>query len=133
MRWLRMWFWRLAGLVDGGRTDRELAAELESHLQMHIDDNRRLGMTPDAARRHALLKLGGVEQTKERYRDQRGIPLVEAVLKDLRFALRLMRRTPAFTAVVLMTLAIGIGANTVMFSVVNTVLIRPLPYHDPEQ
>jgi putative ABC transport system permease protein len=130
MKRVRVWLRRLAGLVHGQRRDRELADELDAHLQMHIDDNLRLGMALDQARRHALLKLGGIEQTKERYRDRRGVPWLDTAFKDVGFALRLMARSPGFTAVVLCTLAIGIGANTVMFSVVNTLLLRPLPYAD---
>src|SRR5262249_40095632 len=102
--------------------------ELESHVQMHIDDNMRAGMSHDEARRQALIKLGGVDQTRERYRDRQRLPWLEMASEDVRFALRLMARGPGFTAVILVTLAIGIGANTVMFSVVNTLLIRPLPY-----
>ena len=116
-----------------GRLERDMAQELDTHLQMHTDDNLRLGMSLDEARRQALIKLGGLEQVKETYRDRRGLPVVETALSDLRFALRLVRRSPGFSAVILITLAIGIGANSVMFSVVNTLLLRPLPYHQPER
>ena len=119
--------------VSRDRLDRELADELEAHLEMHIDDNRRLGMSADEARRQALIKLGGMEQLKEEYRDRRDLPVLETALPDLRFAFRLMRRTPGFSAVILVTLAIGIGANTVMFSVVNTLLLRALPYHEQDR
>src|SRR6266508_2092111 len=107
MRAPRAWLRRVVSIVRLDRLDRELTQELEAHLEMHIDDNRRLGMSADEARRQALIKLGGVEQVKETYRDRRGLPVLETALKDLRFAFRLMRRSPGFSAVILVTLAIG--------------------------
>ena len=133
MRSLRGWLNRILGFGQRDRRDMEFEAELESHLQMHIDDNLRAGMSPALARRDALIRLGGVEQTRERYRDRLGLPAVENAVKDFRYALRLMRRNPGITALILSTLAVGIGANAAMFSVVNTVLLRPLPYADPGQ
>ena len=127
MRTLRRWLHRSGGLFRS-RQARELQAELNAHLQLHIDDNQRRGLSPDEARRQALVALGGVAQTTEAYADQRTLPLVETVLKDLRFALRLVRRNPAFSAIVIATLGLGIGANSVMFSVVNSLLLQPLPY-----
>ena len=133
IRQLRAWLVRLAGLCFREARDRELAEELESHLQMHVEDNIRRGLSPQEARRQALVKLGGVEQTKEKYRSQRGVPMLEDVFQDLRYGARMLLKQPFFTAVAVATLALGIGANTAIFSVVHTVLFRPLPFENPEQ
>jgi putative ABC transport system permease protein len=133
VRALRRWLLRLAGLIRRPRGARELDQELASHLQLHIDDSLRRGMTPEEARRHALVGLGGLTQTTEAYADQSTVPLVDTVIRDLHYALRLMRRNPGFAAIVVLTLGIGIGANSVMFSVVNSLLLRPLPYANADR
>jgi len=131
MRSMRALFWRLSAFFRKQQRDAEFAAELESHLQFHIEDNLRAGMSPEAARREALLKLGGFEQTKKNYRDRRGLPELEALFQDLRFGFRMLLKSPGSTAAVVIALALGIGASTAMFTVVRSVLLRPLPFKDP--
>src|SRR5712691_5545810 len=127
MRKVREWILRFGGLFNKQRKDRELDDEIESHLQLHIEDNLRSGMTPAEARRNALIKLGGVEQTKESYRDQKGLPMIETMLQDLRFGFRMLRRSPGFTVLVILCLTLGIGANAAVFSWVEGILLRPYP------
>jgi predicted permease len=127
MRPLRAWLLRLSGLFHKPRREGELAEELESHLAMHIEDNIRAGMSPEQARRAAFLKLGGVEQTKEAYRERGSLPFLETLFQDFHFALRMFRKNPGVTAISILTLAFGIGANTTIFSWVRSVLLNPLP------
>jgi predicted permease len=133
MRRLRAWFSRLGAVFGRPRRERELSAEMESHLQLHIEDNLRAGMSPAGARREALMKLGGVEQTKENYRERRGLPIFETMWQDFRYGLRMLWKNSGFTATAILTLALGIGGNTAVFSVMNSVLLRNLPLPHPEQ
>jgi putative ABC transport system permease protein len=133
MRHLSVWFQRLAGIFHKQRQDAELAEELESHLQLNIEDNLRAGMTLETARRDALIRLGGLEQAKEQYRDQRGFPLLESLLRDLRFGVRLLGKDRTFTAMAVLTLALGIGANTAIFGLVDSAFLRGLPFREPER
>jgi predicted permease len=133
MRSVRASFTRLAGLFNKARRDRELLSELESHLEMHIDDNLRAGMTLEEARRAAMLKLGGVEAAKEAYRDRGTVPLIENLLRDVRFSLRQLRKYPGFAATAIFMLALGMGASVAMFSFVDAALIKPLPYREPSR
>ena len=128
MRTLRAFCRRMLNSTVARGRDGDFDAELQSHLQLHIDDNLRAGMTPAAARRAALVKLGGIEATKERLRDRQRLPFLDTFLRDLRFGLRLMRRNPGFTAVAVSTLALAIGVNTAVYSIVDHLIVRPLPY-----
>jgi len=127
----RMWTRLLESLPTRGRDD--FADELESHVQAMVDDDVRRGVAPQEARRRASLRLGGIEHTKERWRDQRGLPVLDALSRDLRFALRALRKTPAFTAGAVATVALTAGATTAIFSVVYGVLLRQLPYRDAQR
>ena len=131
MRQLRAWLIRLKGVFLRNDRERDLTDEIDSHLQMHIDDNLRAGMSPVEARRVAVMKLGGVDSAKEAYRDRSTIPLVESAVQDLRFTLRQLRKTPAFTATSIVMITLGIGASVAIFAFVDAALIKPLPYKEP--
>jgi hypothetical protein len=123
----------LWGTLTGRRTDHDLEAELRSHLELASDDTRRTGGPSHDATRAALIRYGATAQSMEALRDRRGVPWLEDVVIDVRHGFRALRRAPAFAVITVATLAVGIGANTAILSVVNGVLLRPLAYPRPEQ
>ena len=127
MRPLRAWLRRLGGSLFASRHERELADEIAAHLQLHIDDNIRAGMTPGEARRQALLKFGAVEAIKEQYRDRAAFAAVTRLRQDVRFALRLLRKAPAFSATAIATIALAVGVNAAIFTVLNAAALQSLP------
>jgi putative ABC transport system permease protein len=124
---LRAGLARLSGLFNRDSRDRELSEELASHVALHIEDNVRSGMTPEEARRAACIRLGGVESVKETVREQRGFPVIDSFLRDIRYSLRGLRRDRAFTLTAIVTLALAIGLNVTVFAVMNTMLFRGFP------
>jgi len=131
--WLRMVASRICGWLWPRRADEEFARELESHLEMLTAENVRRGMPPEEAQRAARLRLGGMMQISERRREMHTLPLLEAFVQDVRYGLRTLRKSPGFTSVAVLTLALGIGANTAIFQMIDALRLRVIPVKEPQE
>jgi len=133
MRFLRRFFIRLSNLATGRSADQRLQDEIAEHLAFQTEENLRAGMSPAEARRQAALKLGAVQAIREDHHAEHSIPLIENLLFDLKYAVRMLLRSPGFSVIAIATMALGIGATTAIYSVIDATLLHPLPYPQPEQ
>jgi len=133
MRQLRAYWQRVRGMARDASREREMADEIESHIQMQAEANERAGMSPAEARRRAILKLGGVERTRQAYRERDTLPLIENLLQDLRFAFRQLLKNPGFAVTAILILTLGIAASVALFAFVDAALLKPLPYSQPQR
>ncbi len=129
--WLRVLASRVRALLTRRRLDQDFQQELEAHVTLLTEENLRRGLSPQEARRQALVRFGGVEQAKEQHREVRGLPALDSLLQDLRYALRQLWKNPGFACTAILILALGIGAAVSIFAFVDAALIKPLPYLDP--
>src|SRR6201996_2574504 len=133
MRFLRRFFIRLSNFTAGRRADQRLQEEMAEHLALQAEENLRAGMSPAEARRQAAMKLGAAQAIREHHHAEHGLPLAENFLFDLRYALRMLHRSPGFSLIAIATMALGVGATTAIYSVIDATLLHPLPYPQPSE
>jgi len=133
MRFLRRFFIRFSNFTAGRRADQRLQDEFAEHIAFQTDENLRAGMSPAEARRQTALKLGAAQAIREHHNAEQGLPLAENFLLDLRYAFRMLHRSPGFSLIVIVTMALGVGATTAIYSVIDATLLHPLPYPHPSE
>src|ERR1700674_3747993 len=133
MKFLRRFFIRLSNFATGRRADQRVREEMAEHLALQTEENLRAGMSPAEARRQAALKLGAAQAIREQHHAERSIPFIENLLFDLRYAVRMLLRSPGFSFIAIATMALGVGATTAIYSVIDATLLHPLPYRNPAE
>src|SRR5580700_6086781 len=133
MKFLRRFFIRLSNFTTGRRADQRLQGEIAEHLALQTEENLRVGMSAAEARRQAALKLGAAQSIREHHHAEHSIPFIENLLFDLRYAFRMLLRSPGFSFIAIATMALGVGATTAIYSVIDATLLHPLPYPNPSE
>src|SRR5271170_3562213 len=133
MKFLRRFFIRLSNFAAGRRADRRLQEEIAEHLAFQTEENLRAGMSPAEAHRQAMLKLGAAEAIRQDHHAEQSLPFIENLLFDLKYAVRMLLRSPGFALIAIATMALGVGATTAIYSVIDATLLRPLPYPNPSE